>query len=138
MTPAFFEIRSHGNLLWMAIGGALTLEEVWRTTDAFWRVRQAEHDRFLMDWRGITALELSAKDFTNAGMTSQQFLSPVGGLLRAAYVAERDDVFGFTRIVEGVWSRHLDVSAHRDLDAALARLDCDRSTLEATELLLAG
>ena len=91
-----------------------------------------------MDWRGITALEVSVKDFTDAGLASQQTMTPTGSFIRAAYVAERADVYGFTRVIENVWSPHLDVSAHRDLDAALAWLDCDRSMLEATEQVLTG
>lgn len=138
MASTEFEIRAKGNLLWMAIGGVRTLGEVWRTAEAFARVWQPEQDRLLMDGRGITALEVSVKDFTDACLVSQRNLPPASGFVRAAYVAERDDVFGFTRVVEGVWSRHLDVSTHRDLDAALARLECNRSPLEATELLLAG
>jgi len=138
MTPAQFEIRAHDNLLWMAIGGVLTLGEVWRTAEAFSRVWQPEHDRLLMDWRGITTLEVSVKDFTDAGLVSQQNMPSTGGFVRVAYVAARSDVYGFTRVVENVWSPHLDISTHRDLDAALQWLDCDHSTLEATELLLTG
>ena len=133
-----YELRNCERLLYLSISGRLTLPEVWRVDAAFWAARQSHHDRFLMDYRGVTEMAFTVAEFTEAGLSAQARMEPQGERLRAAYVASNEQVFGFTRVIEGVWSSHLIIGAYRDIRSALDALGVDAAMLDRTTLIGRG
>ena len=118
--PAAYEIRSCERLIYQAISGRLTLDEVWRLNDAFWRAWQPQFECALMDYRGVAKIDLTVAEFKEAGFSEQARLGPPRqDRMRAAYVVEDPVVFGFARVIQGVWKAYADVAVFESLTEAL-------------------
>lgn len=136
--PAAYEIRSCDNLICLTASGCLTLDEVWRLNKAFWQVWGPEYDRALFDYRQVTQIDLSVAEFTAAGISEQARVGPPSQRMRAAYIATNPVVFGFARVIQGVWMAYADVSIFEALPETLAWLEVSEQSFAAARELDRG
>jgi hypothetical protein len=132
-----YQIFRNDRLLRLSVTGTLRRDDLTHLERVFWGAWDHE-DRFLMDFSGLKTVDMSVEDFTQAGLSGQLTMPTQGNKLRAAYVATNANVFAFMRIVESVWSSHLEVQTFDAIDAALFWLGCSELTTHEAKLIASG
>ena len=134
---ATFQISTYDRMIYTLVQGTLTLDEVWRLDRAFWDVWN-NHDRLLMDYTLIDRIDISVPAFTQAGIASQASMKPPKREIRAAYVAPDPAVYGFTRVIEEVWSSYVTITTVHTLDEALQWLGIPPECIAEAQLQATG
>lgn len=131
MTDLIVDIASHERLLCCRARGCLDPAGIGEFEARFWAARTPEHDRLLMDFRAITHVAMPVREFIARGLAGKTRHPRPDESVRAAYVATRPAVFGYIRVIEGVWSGTLSVQSFQRLEEAMAWLELPPWSLEA-------
>lgn len=127
-----YEVRTHNRLIHMIVTGCLKRTDLPGMNETFWNARKSEHDLALMDFRGVSRVDISVKEFAASGMSEQAgYGPPPEDQIRAAYVASNPVTYGFVRVIKGVWDRYADIEVFQSLPDALAWLGLAEDDLRA-------
>lgn len=137
MPDCHYQIYRHDRLLHLAVSGVLRRTDLSQMEQAFWSAWEQEN-RLLMDFSDLTTVDMSVADFTQAGLSGQTTMQPQRSDMRAAYVASTPNVFAFMRIVESVWSSHLEVATFQTLEQALTWLGYGELNVDDGKLVASG
>jgi hypothetical protein len=133
-----YRLLDKDNLLVLEVKGRLTISEVWRLNGVFRRAITSNYDRFLIDYRGLTDVVMSVDEFTAAGISERLNAEPLAESIRVAYLSSNQVVFGFCRIVQNVWSSHMNIEVYTDEAETLAWLGLDCSIWSELTCLSTG
>jgi len=138
MADLTIDIRELGPLLCCRAQGRLDQATITAFERQFWAARRPDHDRLLMDFRGITGVDVPVREFIARGLAGKVRHPSPDESVRVAYVASNPAVFGYTRVIEGIWSGTVSVQSFAALDDAMAWLEQPLASLEACRPVTGG